>query len=147
MNSKSESRYEHFPFPSLGLSYCWVALTRAEVDLFGLLGYDCRRLLSGPNFEPCSQRATRASHLPNLANSYASTYRSVIEPFNSSLLHGVVLKCTQYCSAVAVDRRFCIILKGQKEDIRLGQVLRPGIWAFGHLAHGSLICCFITRYM
>jgi hypothetical protein len=45
-----------------------------------------------------------------------SIYRFVKESFNSSLPYEVVLKYTQYCSAMAVDRRFCMISKGQKED-------------------------------
>jgi hypothetical protein len=47
-------------------------------------------------------------------STYASTYRSVKHSFNSSLPQEVVLKYTQYCCVIAVDRRFCMGFKGPK---------------------------------
>jgi hypothetical protein len=44
------------------------------------------------------------------------TYRSVKHSFNSCLPQDVILKYTQYCTSMAVDRRFCTVSKGQRDD-------------------------------
>jgi hypothetical protein len=82
--------------------------------LFGLLGYDCRRLKLEKVSQGCfwgqfwipvrKSRAKRLAepHLPSFANStssYASTYRSVKHSFNSCLPQDVVLEYTQYCTS------------------------------------------------
>jgi hypothetical protein len=78
-------------------------------------------MLLGPALDPCSKepRQTTGGASPNFANSTssnASTYRSVKHSFNSSLPQKVVLKHTQHCSVIAVDRRFCTVSNGPEDD-------------------------------
>jgi hypothetical protein len=114
---------------------------------FGLLGYDCRRLklervrqgfFSGPILDPCSQEPHQTTYRTsqNSTSTYASTYRSVKHSFNSCLPQDVVLKYTQYCTSMAVDRRFCTVSK--RQGARTGPLpLSRGI-KFSRL-HRSLI--------
>ena len=63
---------------------------------------------------PCSQEPHQISQ--HSTSTYASTYRSAKHSFNSCLPQDVVLKYTQYCTSIAVDRQFCRVSKCQKDD-------------------------------
>jgi hypothetical protein len=52
----------------------------------------------------------------NSTLTYASTYQSIKHSFNSCLPQDVILKYTQSCTSVTVDRRFCTVSKCQKDD-------------------------------
>jgi hypothetical protein len=116
----------------------------ARGDPFGLLGYDCRRL----KLERVRQGFFRGRFwipvrdLPNLAKfnfNVCKHYRSVKHSFNSCLPQDVVLKYTQSCTSMAVDRRFCTVSK--RQGARTGPL--PLSWGikFSRL-HRSLILLF-----
>jgi hypothetical protein len=58
-------------------------------------------------------------------STYASTYRSVGHSFNSCLSQEVVLKYTQYCTSMAVDRDSARFQKAQRTTT---QILGVHVW-------------------
>lgn len=101
--------------------------TSVEGDLFRLLGYNCRQL----KLEKVSQGFFRSqSWIPISQSRTSQLYRtSQIQPHrirthrvnpltthSTPLPQEVVLKYARYCSAMTVERYFCMVSKVRKND-------------------------------
>jgi len=84
------------------------------------IGISKSRVLSGLVLGPCSQEPHQTTYRTSQisTSTYANTYQSVKHSFDSCLPQVVILKYTQYCISMTVDRRFCKVSKGQMDDIK-----------------------------